>query len=258
MTVTTPSSTVRPRADLALSAKEVKARVAAILKPQDAKSAKAQEEVRNLGRSVGEAREAARDARKTQAHQRVIQLRDQYQLIRKLHAHNPQEMARQLARIFKELKSALKDYAAATKDGPSGASPLAGAAPPPPAEAAGKAAEVGKVEDKANEPDRAMLKEGAEAYLKSNTAEIMLERVRRHEEAQGTLAFLDEVRGLVKEIRRTFFEAKLKATVERGEHSEAFKDADKALKELEEDMADMEIDARGDLLPPTGRADATA
>jgi hypothetical protein len=252
------ASAAKPRADLGLSAKEAKARADALLRAGSPENAKALEDVRTLARSAAQARQEAREATKTWARERVVQLREQFQLIRRLYAHNPQEMARQLSRIFKELKAALKVYAEATKEEPGAAPSLAAGVAELKDAAADGPQQQEKPEPTAREAYRALLKEGADAYRKTTEAEHRLTIERRHEEAQGTLAFLDEVRGLVKVIRQTYFEARIKAVAAGGDRSEAFKDADKALRELEDEIADMEIDARAHILPATDRADATA
>lgn len=278
LTARTPAA--KPRADVGLSLKDAKAKAADILRSASPATAKALGQARDLAQSVVKARQDARDAKKTQAHQDVIRLREQFKLIKKIYANNPQEMARQLGKIFKELKTALKAYAEATKGDPAPQPPAApadaGGAPVDEATADGeKTSGDGAPADgdapsskeattdaaAAREGFRALIREGVNAYQKQSADEDRVMRAKRAEEAQGTLVFLDEVRGLVKDIVKTYVEAKIKAAFlgkGRDERSEPFKEADKALKELEEAMTDIETDAKADLLPPDMKVSATA
>jgi hypothetical protein len=258
--LTAKTAAAKPRADFGLSLKDARVKAADILRgaspEQSQEQARAMAQARDLALSFVKARQDAREARKTQAYADVLRLRDQFKLIRKIYANNPQEMARQLGKIFKELKAALKAYGEATKGDP-GAKP-----PEPSADVAAAKAESAPKEPSPEAPRedaRATLQAGASAYMKQGVDEDRLVRQRRDEQAQMTLAFVDEVRGLVKEIVKTYVEAKIKAAFlgkGRDERSEPFKETDKALKELEEAMGDLEADAKADLLPPTMRVSA--
>ena len=277
LTARTPAA--KPRADIWLSLKDAKAKAADILRTASPATTTALAQSRDLAQSAVKARQDARDAKKTQAHQDVIRLREQFKLIKKIYANNPQEMARQLGKIFKELKTALKAYAEATKGDPAPQPPAA----PEDAEGArvneatadadkksgddaptdgdAQPSKEAATDAAAREEFRALIREGVNAYQKQSTDEHRFVRAHRAEEAQGTLAFLDEVRGLVKDIVKTYVEAKIKAAFlgkGRDERSEPFKEADKALKALEEAMTDIETDAKADLLPPDMKASATA
>jgi hypothetical protein len=248
----------KPYAAFALSLKDAKAKAAEILRTGDPASAKALEQLRDLSKSIVKTRQDARDAEKTRARETVSRLREQFKLIKKIYANNPPEMARQLGKIFKELKAALKVYAEANK----GDVASAPAAPQAGETTAPKAVEPEKVEGRQSREDmRAAAKEAAQAYMKQSEQDGKVERTLREEKARGTLTFIDEVRGFVKAIRATYDEAKIKAALlgkGRDERSEPFKDTDKALKELDEAMTDMERDAKAELPLPAAPAALTA
>jgi len=239
--------------DIALSLKAVRAKAADILRSAPPEATRALEQVRDLARSVGKSREVARDARKTQAHAEVLRLREQFALIKKLYAGNPQEMARQMAKMSKELKAAVKSYAEATRGDPVASAEVV---------AAKTDARTATSADEATQKDAAAsARDAANAYQKQGIAEEWRMRVQRDQEAQGTLEFVAQVRGLMKEMLKAFAEAKIKAAFlgkGRDERSEPFKEADAAMKDLGEAVRDLEVDARGDLLPAGLKVSATA
>jgi transposase-like protein len=74
-----------------------------------AKLAEQAEAANTLNQSMKTARDEARGNTKARAKETVERLKEEFKLIRRMWAHNPKEMAKQLARVAKELKHAVAD-----------------------------------------------------------------------------------------------------------------------------------------------------
>jgi hypothetical protein len=144
---------------------------------------------------------AAAESRKAQAKAKLQQVREWLKIVKKLFAQNPTGMAKALAQVFKDLKGAVAAY----KD------------------AGGE--EMGAT--------RAA--EGRSLY------EAVAGEVRKQVGEDG-LDFLKEVRGMVDDIKKLLETARGQAAIRRHDKAsdEAFEDADKALKDLDETMSQME------------------
>jgi hypothetical protein len=197
----------------------------------------------DLHRKTQEARVGARDAVKARARQKLQQLGEQFKLIRKLYAANPKEMARQLARLARELKQELKAYAEAAKDNgeylPSGSSAAANAS----------AADTGAADAQAARP------------LTPAPDPARAEREARALSAHADLDFIDLVKGFLKGVREELTTAKTRAAFlepEKTSRADPFKEADEALKDVNKDIADMEKSAKADLPVPGTLVSETA
>ncbi len=198
---------------------------------------------------------AASESRKQQAKAKLQQVREWLKIVRKLYAQNPAGMAKTLAQVFRDLKAAVAAYrdAGGQAMGASGAA-VAMPAPRPPT-AGDKAAGAGEGE----EADVAATA-GVDAEAKAGAAEpatkpsegaslyaAVVDEVRKQLGEDG-LDFLKEVRGMVDDIRKLLEAARGQAAIRRRDKDtdEAFEAADKALKDLNETMNDMERQIRHD------------
>jgi hypothetical protein len=199
---------------------------------------------------------AASESRKQQAKAKLQQVREWLKIVRKLYAQNPAGMAKTLAQVFKDLKAAVAAYRDAGGQA-MGASGAAVAMPPPPPPTAGddKAAGAGEGEEA-----EAAATTGVDAGAKTGAAEpatkpsegaslysAVVQEVRKQLGEDG-LDFLKEVRGMVDDIRKLLEAARGQAAIRRRDKDtdEAFEAADKALKDLNETMSDMERQIRHD------------
>lgn len=221
----------------------------ALTEADKAKLAEQAKAAETLAQSMKTARDDARSNVKSRAKDTVQRLKDEYALIKKMWAHNPREMARQLSRIAKDLKSALSDYAKAAKANGEravearetlktvAAEGAQADAAKPPVESAEKAPPVDAEAAKAVAAYETTVRERAQTELSSAEGE-----------AQGDLEFAREVRGFVKELRKTLQEAKVKAAflAPDKDRAEAIKAADKSMKEIDEALEDLEKDVKED------------
>jgi hypothetical protein len=206
---------------------------------------------------------AASESRKQQAKAKLQQVREWLKIVRKLYAQNPAGMAKTLAQVFKDLKAAVAAYrdAGGQAMGASGAAVAMPPAPPPTAgdhksagDGEGEDADlaatagddaVGRVQEteaKAGVAEPATKpSEGASLYA------AVVQEVRKQLGEDG-LDFLKEVRGMVDDIRKLLEAARGQAAIRRRDKDtdEAFEAADKALKDLNETMNDMERQIRHD------------
>lgn len=197
---------------------------------------------------------AASESRKQQAKAKLQQVREWLKIVRKLYAQNPAGMAKTLAQVFKDLKAAVAAYRDAGGQA-MGASGAAVAMPPPPPPTAGDHKSAGEGED----ADVAATA-GVDAEAKAGAAEpatkpsegaslyaAVVQEVRKQLGEDG-LDFLKEVRGMVDDIRKLLEAARGQAAIRRRDKDtdEAFEAADKALKDLNETMNDMERQIRHD------------
>jgi hypothetical protein len=199
---------------------------------------------------------AASESRKQQAKAKLQQVREWLKIVRKLYAQNPAGMAKTLAQVFKDLKAAVAAYRDAGGQA-MGASGAAVAMPPPPPPTAGDDKAAGGAE---GEESEAAATAGVDAGTKTGAAEpatkpsegaslysAVVEEVRKQLGEDG-LDFLKEVRGMVDDIRKLLEAARGQAAIRRRDKDtdEAFEAADKALKDLNETMNDMERQIRHD------------
>lgn len=197
-------------------------------------------------------RMAASESRKSQAKAKLQQIREWLKIVRKLYAQNPVGMAKTLAQVFKDLKAAVAAY----RDGGGqemGASADAVMVPPPPrptgddkttdGEQDAAAEMTGEVADAtvADATPAPRAPEGVSLY------DAVVGEVRKQVGEDG-LDFLKEVRGMVDDIRKLLEAARGQAAIRRRdkETDEAFEAADKAMKELNETMDDMDRQIRHD------------
>lgn len=168
---------------------------------------------------AADVRASLKDARasvKAQAKQRVHQLREQMKLLQKLLAGNPKELARQVARIAKELRAVLKDFGGAHE---------------------------GDVQDAALGGDTAA--KPSETPLQARQRAAGLEET---PEAQEMKAFVTEVRGLLKKLTDLLREAKIQpgAAKDKNERRDPFDDAQDELGNLRNDLDRAFRDASGE------------
>jgi hypothetical protein len=124
---------------------------------QDPKAAAAADTAKKIEQGRVQAGEDARSARKTRARETLTRLGKDMDLIKRMWAHDPQQMAKQLARLARELKAVVKEFASAAKEGGEALSEqhaalAAGASAAAPIETAEKKAETSEAEgDQAEE-----------------------------------------------------------------------------------------------------------
>jgi hypothetical protein len=224
-----------------------------------AKAAKAEERravARNVAEALNSSRMEAPERAKRAAKAKLIEIAKRLQLLKKLFAGNPKEMARALTQVFKELRAAVKAYkdAGGADLGLAGeaakgavandAAPMSEDAPPEaetgeaPVEA--ETAEV-KPEEKPPESDQAAAN-GSAVY------DAVFGKMRKAIGEDG-LDFIRTVRQMVdgaNGIRAMLEAARTQAKSRKPDKDtdEAFEDADKEMKALADDMAKMERDIR--------------
>lgn len=195
---------------------------------------------------------AASESRKSQAKAKLQQVREWLKIVRKLFAQNPKGMARALAQVFKDLKTAVEAYrdAGGQEMGASGeAAGAVLASSPPTGEAAGqdsapdageKHSGDGGATDAPSEPP-ARAADGASLY------DAVVGEVRKQVGEDG-LDFIKQVRGMVDDIQKLLETARGQAAVRRRDKDtdETFEEADKALKDLNDSMEQMARDIRRD------------
>ncbi len=220
-------------------------------------------------------------ARKDQARQQVQVLVERIRTLKQFASDNPQVMAKQLAQIVKQLKSALKAYAEAGGTPPPGASTSAAApaAPTPAAsaentpassdsnaeartaETATSPAEAVKMDSEtesadAEVSDRAAPSSTAEPpapAAPATRAEIRPGDIYRAmkdrlsgSEAAADMTFVKEVRGIGKWIRELLDKAKVQMAFKPmdDETKTAFEDTDEGLKEIDDALDDLDRSIR--------------
>ncbi|MBJ7486206.1 hypothetical protein [Brevundimonas sp.] len=277
-------------ATLALSQPRMIAPQSAVsaLAPSDAKAAKARATLTGVKTATAARAEQPspiedqarkqRLARKDQARQQVQVLVERIRTLKQFASDNPQVMAKQLAQIVKQLKSALKAYAEAGGTPPPGASTSAAvpAAPAPaasaekapastspaaeartaetatgPAEAVETETEAETESADAEVPDRAAPPslEETPAAAPASRADVrpgdiykaMKERI-SGSEAAADMTFVKEVRGIGKWIKELLDKAKVQMAFKPmdDEAKTAFEDADEGLKEIDDALDDLD------------------
>ena len=267
-------------ATLALSQPRTIAQQSAIstLTPSDAKAAKARATltgVRSATAAQAEQTSPVEDqarkqrlARKDQARQQVQVLVERIRTLKQFASDNPQVMAKQLAQIVKQLKSALKAYAEAGGTPPPGAStsvttPAAASNANAEAETkAGPQADPAMSEDSdaaaadpeaAAEPFAAADSERTADAWTAQRAEVrpadvykdMKERL-SGSEAAADMTFVKEVRGIGKWIKDLLDKARVQMAFKPidDETKTSFEDTDEGLKEIDDALDDLDRSIR--------------
>jgi hypothetical protein len=222
---------------------------------------------RTAATSLDDMQKQRRQSLKDQAKAQVMALLERIRTLKQFASDNPQVMAKQLAAIVRELKSALKAYAAA--GGTPGIAAASAPAAPPQApvpanasddiDAKAPADDDAEVASEATEAPAADVapSEGrdAGATLASTPAATdadprnVYERMRDSvsgSEAAGDMDFVKLVRGVGKVIRDLLTKAKLQTALKGpgDETKKNFEAADKGLKELDEALDRMDRDIR--------------
>jgi hypothetical protein len=209
------------------------------------------------------------ESQKTQAKAKVQQILEWLKIVKKLYANDPKGMAKALAQVFKDLKSAVKAYKDAggqemSASGAAAGSAMAGApasdAAQPDAKSdddartaeadpatggeakAAETATTGGVDpataDAAADPAKAAT-DGAGLY------QAVVGEIRKAVGEDG-LDFLKQVRSVTNEIVKLVDTARGQAAVRKHDKDtdKAFEDLDKSLKSLRDEMDSMEQDIR--------------
>jgi hypothetical protein len=191
------------------------------------------------------ARQDARSAMKAQARERAEQLRKEMRLLEKLLAGNPKELARQIARIAKEMRGLLKQFSDVHKADVADATMARESAKAEAQSAGAKSAEAGKVNDAPVEKPAAPVRVEPPTLAERQRAAGLEETV----EAAEMKDFIRELRGMVKKLRDLLQEAKIKAGTalkdprEANEKKDPFELAEEELKQLEKELTDAHQDA---------------
>jgi Skp family chaperone for outer membrane proteins len=262
--------TAAPGAATADYARELRAR-AALKQAEEARRAEVSADAAKVRSSP---RFEASETRKAQARAKLQQVREWLKIVRKLYAENPKAMARALAQAFKELKAAVQSFKdaggqdmgssgdavgavlrstakdktedlkadkAATADAGDDGAVAAGDAP-------GDAGPDSGEDKAAPRADPAPEAEAVRAAFEGRSLyDAVVSEVRRQLGEDG-LAFLKEVREMVRDIGRLLETAKGQAAIRRPDKDteKAFEETDEARKELDALMADMEGEIRRD------------
>jgi len=269
------------KTDLKAAAEKPAATLAALLKADSANSTKASDRAsektgaaRTVATALEDMQKQRRDSLKAQAKAQVMALVERIRTLKQFASDNPQVMAKQLAAIVKDLKSAIKAYAdagGATRDlgGASATAPAAPAAASDPAEApSGKAAAIDPAKDEAvaREAGPSAEGEGAEAVAdaasppdaKASSTAVptaavdprnIYEKMRDEvsgSEAAGDMDFVKMVRGVGKVIRELLTKAKIQTALKGpdDETKRAFKETEEGLKEVDKALEKMDRDIR--------------
>lgn len=228
---------------------------AQLMQKREASQAAKAEEKRRVAQNVAEAMNSSRmdapERAKRDAKAKLVEIGKRLQLLRKLFAGNPKEMARALTQVFKELRAAVKAY----KDAGGAELGLAG-------EAARSA-----VANDAPKTDEATAEDGETPPEAQNQEPPPQEALAQPTPTQGSavydavvgkmrksigedgLDFIRTVRQLVNGANgvRDMLEAartQAKGGKSDKDTDEAFEDADKEMKALADDMAKMEREIR--------------
>lgn len=219
---------------------------------------------REVACDAAEARSSPRfapsESRKSQAKAKLQQVREWLKIVRKLFAQNPKGMARALAQVFKDLKTAVEAYNDAGGQEMGATSEAVGAV------LAGQPADDEAPSDPAKDPTGAAPAEDAEAAPDRSSGSTAPDDAAAARAADGAslydavvgevrkqlgedgLEFIKQVRGIVDDVRKLLETARGQAAIQRRdkETDKTFEDADKALKALNETMEQMTREIRRD------------
>jgi len=195
----------------------------------------------------------AQDSRKTQAREKLQRLRDWMKIVAKLYAQNPTGMARALAQAAKDLKAALHEYedAGGREMAMADAATEGVLAPPPDAKTADDKA-AAKADDKSGADATAEPQtDGGKAPSAPSAADgaalyDAVSRSVRKTLGEDGMEFLGEVRAMVDDLGKLYASARIQAAAHRGDKAQkqAFEDADKAFKDLKDEIDQSERDIR--------------
>ena len=233
---------------------------AQLLQKREASQAAKAEEKRRVAQNVAEAMNSARmdapERAKQAAKAKVIEIAKRLQLLKKLFAGNPKDMARALTQVFKELRAAVKAYkdAGGAELGYSGEAARTAVAnddaPKTDEEGDTPAEDAGSAEAPADEADASVEAEPPAQTAAQGSAiyDAVMSKMRKAIGEDG-LDFIKMVRDLVNGatgIRPMLEAARTQAKAKKPDKDtdEAFEDADKEMKALADDMAKMEREIR--------------
>ncbi len=200
------------------------------------------------------------EAKKQQAKAKIQQIMDWLKIARKLYAMDPKGMAKALAQVFKDLKAAVKSYKDAGGDEMSASGEAAGAAiggaasaPPEKSEDKGDAkpaegeAAPEDADAKAAPAEEAPTQPAEAAGGGAGLYQAVVGEIRKAVGEDG-LDFVKTVRATVNEIVKLLDASRGQAAIRKRdkETDKSFEDADKALKDLREEVDTMEQDIRRD------------
>jgi hypothetical protein len=254
------------KTDLKAATEKPAATLAALLKTDSVQSAKAAdkasektEAARTAATSLEDMQKQRRDSLKAQAKAQVMALIERIRTLKQFASENPQVMAKQLAAITKDLKSAIKAYAdagGAARDlgGASASSLVAPTASSDPTEdGAPETAEAAAPADARTVTDAAVPFDAkaaptavpAAAADPRNLYEKMRDEV-SGSEAAGDMDFVKLVRGVGKVIRELLTKAKIQTALKGpdDETARAFKETEAGLKDVDKALEQMDRDIR--------------
>jgi hypothetical protein len=201
----------------------------------------------------------APESQKQQARAKLQQIMEWLKIVKKLYANDPKGMAKALAQVFKDLKSAVKAYKDAGGQEMAMSGEAAGAAVAPGPAAASDAPKddtdnQGET-DPAAEPAAATPQEPSTEPAESSPAaatpggssvyDAVAGEMRKSIGEDG-LDFVKQVRGIVNKVTELLDTARGQAAIRKRDKDtdKAFGDTDKALKSLYEEIDSMEQDIR--------------
>lgn len=210
-------------------------------------------------KSVAAMRKQAGDATRTRVKQTLQRLKDELKLMKQMWAGDPKELARQISRLAKELKSALADYAQAAKDNGDSAgganagieiasTPVPAATPDDSDQTAAK--DQAPAEDKpAQAPADPDTAKAVAAYGRAANDDQAASRADAEMEAKGDLEFARDVHGFIQKLRDALQESKIRHafnTIDRKGQVKAEEEAAKGLSDVDKMDTQMEVDVRAD------------
>lgn len=198
------------------------------------------------------------ESKKQQAKAKIQQIMEWLKIVRKLYAMDPKGMAKALAQVFKDLKSAVKMYRDAGGDEMSASGAAAGAVMSAAAPAAGPEAEAqgdrdGTTEETppaedqaaqpAAEPAAVPDEAGKVATTGSDLYRSVVDEVKKSVGEDG-LDFIKQVRQATNKIVELLDTARGQAAIRKRDKDtdKAFEDAGKSLKDLREELDGMAQD----------------
>jgi hypothetical protein len=207
---------------------------------------------------------------KSNVRQKLQAIAKRLQILKKLFAGNPKEMAKALAQVFKELKAALKEYKAATDKELGGSDAAVSATLPagittadtadtttdePTAETASDPKADTETRDTTAQdqpettPETASDTQAPPAEDRTALYSAVEGKVRQMVGDDG-LDFIRQLKGMVNEITGKMLapaRIQMKAQKSDKDTEKAFEDVDKELKDLRKDMEDMARDIKHDV-----------
>ncbi|MEM9964483.1 MAG: hypothetical protein AAGC58_03960 [Asticcacaulis sp.] len=183
--------------------------------------------------------ESRKDEAKALAKKRVDQLKERLKMLEQMPSLDPAKKARLIAQLTKELKSAVKAYGAA---GGSSAEIGTGASAPSPTSPAPQASETPTTttEDTASDSGESEPRDPAQTTPYDTAASRQTDD-RTSREAEEDAAFARDVRDMMRKIKAQLDKAK--AVSNRDNTSEDIKDAEDALRALDDEIGAIESSA---------------